>query len=111
MLDSSLEMSSSVSEAEFRKGSWPAWCCLLQSGGGGCELGLLGAVCNGLGGGLDVIRGGSFLVLSDTGEDESRLNGQGWDRACFKGLVVARGLQDGRIRRGLNEYESTRGKD
>ena len=119
MLDSSLEMSSSVSEAEFKKGSWPASCCLLQiGGGGGCELGLMGAATpprNGLGsfgGGLGVIRCCSFRERSDAGESESRLLALAWP--LFKGLVVARGLQDGRALGGLNEYfayVSTRDED
>ena len=67
---------------------------------------------NGLGsfgGGLAVIRRCSFLEGSDAGEVESRLPGLG--RALLKGLVVARGLQDGRALGGLNEYFPTTDKD
>ena len=70
---------------------------------------------NGLGsfgGGLGVLRCCSFRELSDAGEAESRLQTLGW--ALFMGLVVARGLQDGRALGGLNEYlpyVSTRGTD
>ena len=70
---------------------------------------------NGLGsfgGGLGVMRCCSFREWSDAGEAESRLLTLDW--ALFKGLVVARGLQDGRALGGLNEYfpyVSTRDKD
>ena len=78
-------------------------------------MGLMGAgkpPPNGLGsfgGELAVIRRGSFLEGSDAGEAESRL--PGLDRTLLKGLVVARGLQDGRALGGLNEYFPTRDKD
>ena len=70
---------------------------------------------NGLGsfgGGLGVLRCCSVREWSDAGEAESRLQTLG--SALFKGLVVARGLQDGRALGGLNEYfpyVSTRDKD
>ena len=60
---------------------------------------------NGLGtfgGGLGVMRCGSFREWSDAGEAESRLQTLGW--VLFIGLVVARGLHDGRALGGLNEY-------
>ena len=54
------------------------------------------------GGGLGVIGCGSLREWFDAGEAESRLQTLGW--ALCIGLVVARGLHDGRALGGLNEY-------